>query len=76
MKAPPQVLLGLLLKRGDAGHGDLRFEVSLNGVEVKAGQAEARWDPEELQLRFENDIGHKGRSNDPYSTICGQFVNC
>ena len=76
MKAPPQVLLGLLLERGDAGHGDLHFEVSLNGVEVKAGQAEARWDPEELQLRFENDIGHKGRSNDPYSTICGQFVNC
>ena len=76
MKAPPQVLLGLLLERGDAGHGDLRFEVSLNGVEVKAGQAEARWDPEELQLRFKNDIGHKGRSNNPYSTICGQFVNC
>ena len=37
MKAPPQVLLGLLLERGDAGHGDLRFEVSLNGVEVRAG---------------------------------------
>ena len=34
MKAPPQVLLGLLLERGDAGHGDLHFEVSLNGVEV------------------------------------------
>ena len=76
MKAPPQVLVGLLLERGDAGDGDLRFEVSFNGVEAKAGQAEARWDPEELQLRFENDIGHKGRSNDPYSTICGQFVNC
>ena len=76
MKAPPQVLPGLLLERGDAGDGDLRFEVSLNGVEAKAGQAEARWDPEELQLRFENDIGHKGRSHDPYSTICGQFVNC
>ena len=67
MKAPPQVLLGLLLERGDAGDGDLRFEVSLNGVEAKVGQAEARWDLEEL---------HKGRSNDPYSTICGQFVNC
>ena len=76
MKAPPQVLLGLLLERGDAGDGDLRFEVSFNGVEAKAGQAEARWDPEELQPRFENDIGHNGRSNDPYSTICGQFLNC
>ena len=76
MKAPPQVLLGLLLERGDAGDGDLRFEVSFNGVEAKAGQAEARWDPEELQLRFKNGIGHIGRSNNPYSTICGQFVNC
>ena len=33
MKAPPRVLQGLLLEREDAGDGDLRFEVFLNGVE-------------------------------------------
>ena len=40
MKAPPQVRLDLLLERGDARDGDLRFGVFLDGVKAKPGQAE------------------------------------
>ena len=41
--------LDFLLERGDAGNEDLSFGVSLNGVETKPGQAEAQWDPKQLE---------------------------
>ena len=53
MRASPQVRLELLLQRGNAGDGDLRFGVSLDGVEATPGQAQAQRDHEQLEQRCE-----------------------
>ena len=68
-KAPPQVHLDLLVPRGD---GDLLFGISLDVVEARLRHDETQ---NSLNSDAKNDIGHKGQSNDPYSTICRQFAN-
>ena len=63
------------MERGDAGDEDLRFGVSLDGTEAKPRRAEADGTLSSYNSDAKNDIGHKGQSNDPYSTIWRQCVS-
>ena len=75
MKAPPQVRLDLLLPRGDAGDGVSFLESPKKLWKPCYGRLRHDETKNSLNSDAKNDIGHKGQSNDPYSTICRQFAN-